>query len=164
MPLGKTIAFLGAGNMAEALVKGLLRAGVAAPQEIVCADRRPSDFGSHLGQPPIDSNGWPASDASIVFSFAYAYFFVAVERYDALIAFLRTILPQAGLAELHTALGYNRHGKTEFYRELHRYVHVSKEQFMIAPGKEGAVMIAFLGWVENRSPFPRGLRRASTNR
>ncbi len=39
MPLGKTIAFLGAGNMAEALVKGLLRAGVADPGEIVCSDR-----------------------------------------------------------------------------------------------------------------------------
>jgi len=40
MPLGKTIAFLGAGNMAEALVKGLLRAHVALPSEILCADRR----------------------------------------------------------------------------------------------------------------------------
>jgi pyrroline-5-carboxylate reductase len=40
MPLGKTLAFLGAGNMAEALVKGLLRAQVATPQEILCTDRR----------------------------------------------------------------------------------------------------------------------------
>jgi len=40
MPLGKTIAFLGAGNMAEALVKGLLRAGVATPGEILLTDRR----------------------------------------------------------------------------------------------------------------------------
>ena len=40
MPLGKTIAFLGAGNMAEALVKGMLRAGVAAPGEILLTDRR----------------------------------------------------------------------------------------------------------------------------
>jgi pyrroline-5-carboxylate reductase len=40
MALGQTIAFLGAGNMAEALVKGLLRAGVAAPEEILCTDRR----------------------------------------------------------------------------------------------------------------------------
>src|SRR5512146_1124778 len=40
MALGKTIAFLGAGNMAEALVKGLLRANVAEPREIVCSDRR----------------------------------------------------------------------------------------------------------------------------
>ncbi len=41
MALGKTIAFLGAGNMAEALVKGLLRAGVATPGEVLCTDRRP---------------------------------------------------------------------------------------------------------------------------
>lgn len=40
MTLGKTIAFIGAGNMAEALVKGLLHAHVAEPREIVCADRR----------------------------------------------------------------------------------------------------------------------------
>jgi pyrroline-5-carboxylate reductase len=40
MPLGKTIAFLGSGNMAEALVKGLLRAHVADPAEIICTDRR----------------------------------------------------------------------------------------------------------------------------
>jgi isocitrate dehydrogenase kinase/phosphatase len=84
-----------------------------------------------------------ASDVNIVFSFAYSSFFVDVERYDALIAFLHSILPEADLAELYASLGYNRHGKTEFYRELHGYVHVSKEQFVIAPGKEGAVMIAF---------------------
>ena len=83
------------------------------------------------------------SEASIVFSFAYSYFFVDVDRYDALITFLRSIIPQAELAELYTSLGYNRHGKTEFYRDLHRFVHVSKEQFVIAPGLEGAVMIAF---------------------
>jgi pyrroline-5-carboxylate reductase len=40
MSLGKTIAFLGAGNMAEALIKGLLRAHVAAPSEILCTDKR----------------------------------------------------------------------------------------------------------------------------
>jgi pyrroline-5-carboxylate reductase len=40
MSLGKTIAFLGAGNMAEALVKGLLRAHVAEPREVLCTDTR----------------------------------------------------------------------------------------------------------------------------
>lgn len=40
MGLGKTVAFLGAGNMAEALLKGLLRAKVAEPGEILCTDRR----------------------------------------------------------------------------------------------------------------------------
>jgi pyrroline-5-carboxylate reductase len=38
MALGKKIAFLGSGNMAEALVKGLLAAGTAAAEEIVCAE------------------------------------------------------------------------------------------------------------------------------
>lgn len=83
------------------------------------------------------------ADASILFSFAYSYFFVDVERYDSLIEFLRSILPHAELSELYTSLGYNRHGKTEFYRDLHRFIHVSREQFVIAPGLEGAVMIAF---------------------
>jgi len=40
MALGKKIAFLGTGNMAEALVKGLLRSGVASKEEIVCAEPR----------------------------------------------------------------------------------------------------------------------------
>ena len=83
------------------------------------------------------------SEATILFSFAYSYFFVDVERHDALIRFLQSIMPHAELSELYTALGYNRHGKTEFYRDLHRFVHVSREQFIIAPGLEGAVMIAF---------------------
>jgi isocitrate dehydrogenase kinase/phosphatase len=83
------------------------------------------------------------AEASIVFSFAYSYFQVDLERYDVLIEFLHSIIPHAPLAELYTSLGYNRHGKTEFYRDLHRFVHVSREQFVIAPGLEGAVMIAF---------------------
>jgi len=83
------------------------------------------------------------SEASIAFSFAYSYFFVDIERYDALIEFLRSILPQAELAELYTSLGYHRHAKTEFYRNLHGFVHLSNEQFVIAPGIEGAVMIVF---------------------
>lgn len=83
------------------------------------------------------------AEAGIVFSFAYSYFFVDIERYDALIQFLRSIVPQSQTSELYISLGYNHHGKTGFYRDLHRYVHVSKEQFVIAPGLEGAVMNVF---------------------
>jgi pyrroline-5-carboxylate reductase len=36
----RTIAFLGAGNMAEALIKGLLRAGTARPEGIIATGRR----------------------------------------------------------------------------------------------------------------------------
>ena len=41
MPLGKKLVFLGTGNMAEALLKGLLREGTVDPEEIVCAEPRP---------------------------------------------------------------------------------------------------------------------------
>ncbi len=41
MPLGKKLVFLGTGNMAEALLKGLLREGTVDPDEIVCAEPRP---------------------------------------------------------------------------------------------------------------------------
>ena len=80
------------------------------------------------------------AETGIVFSFACSYLFVDVERYDALIAFLRSTIPHAERAELYTSLGYYRHGKTELYRDLHRF-HVSKEQLFISPGLEGAVMI-----------------------
>ena len=69
MALGKTIAFLGAGNMAEALVKGLLRAGVAAPQEVLCTDRRAERgpeltraYGVRFGQ----DNAAAAREAAVV--------------------------------------------------------------------------------------------------
>jgi pyrroline-5-carboxylate reductase len=38
--LDRTIAFLGAGNMAEAIIKGLLRAGTARPESIIATARR----------------------------------------------------------------------------------------------------------------------------
>src|SRR5512138_2068782 len=41
MPLGKKLVFLGTGNMAEALLKGLLREGTVDAEEIVCAEPRP---------------------------------------------------------------------------------------------------------------------------
>jgi isocitrate dehydrogenase kinase/phosphatase len=83
------------------------------------------------------------AEVSIVFSFAHSYFHVEVERHDALIELLRSILPQKPVAELYTSLGYSKQGKTEFYRDLHHFVHESREKFVIAPGKEGAVMIGF---------------------
>ncbi len=83
------------------------------------------------------------AEVGILFSFAYSYFFVDVERYDALIQFLQSIIPNAERAELYSSLGYNRHGKTEFYRDLHRFIHINREKFIIAPGLEGAVMIVF---------------------
>jgi pyrroline-5-carboxylate reductase len=69
MPLGKTLAFLGAGNMAEALIKGLLRAEVASPQEILCTDRRKErgdELTSRYGVRFTTSNATAAKEAGII--------------------------------------------------------------------------------------------------
>jgi pyrroline-5-carboxylate reductase len=69
MPLGKTIAFLGAGNMAEALVKGLLRAGVASPGEILLTDRRQerlAELEKSYGVRTSNDNKGAAAQAAII--------------------------------------------------------------------------------------------------
>jgi isocitrate dehydrogenase kinase/phosphatase len=82
-------------------------------------------------------------DVSVVFSFAFSYFLVEIDRHDVLIQFIRNLLPEKPIAELYVSIGYNKHGKTEFYRDLHRFVHRAREQFFAAPGREGSVMIVF---------------------
>jgi isocitrate dehydrogenase kinase/phosphatase len=91
----------------------------------------------------IDSVLMQEADASNIFGFAYSYFQVEIETPSDLVVFLGSILPHKPLSDLYNAIGFYKHGKTEFYRDLHRFVHLSREQFVIAPGLEGAVMIVF---------------------
>lgn len=63
------IAFLGGGNMAEALVRGLLHAGVARPPDIVVTGRRPermSHFRTTYGVATTADNMAAARDADVV--------------------------------------------------------------------------------------------------
>lgn len=82
-------------------------------------------------------------DVSILFSFTRSHFHADVPNPGAVIAFLRTIMPVKPVAELYTAIGYHRHGKTELYRDLQRHLLRSDERFDIAPGTPGMVMIVF---------------------
>ncbi len=69
MGLGKKIAFLGSGNMAEALVKGLLGAGTAAEEEILCAEpraERREDLRKRYGVEVTQDNVAAAERAAIV--------------------------------------------------------------------------------------------------
>jgi isocitrate dehydrogenase kinase/phosphatase len=91
----------------------------------------------------VDTALLDEADASIVFSFAFSHFHVQMKWHHELIEFLQSILPSKPLSDLFFSVGYIKQGKTEFYRMLHEYVHLSKERFVIAPGKEGAVMIGF---------------------
>jgi pyrroline-5-carboxylate reductase len=69
MALGKKIAFLGSGNMAEALVKGLLAAGTADATEMVCAEpvaERREALRKRYGVAVTASNVEAVGDAAIV--------------------------------------------------------------------------------------------------
>jgi isocitrate dehydrogenase kinase/phosphatase len=82
-------------------------------------------------------------DASIVFSFTRSYFHVDAEYPAALVAFLETLMPKKPVGELYNALGFNKHGKTELYRDLLRHLASSDDRFVEAPGARGMVMLVF---------------------
>lgn len=93
--------------------------------------------------PVVDAVLVEEDDVSILFSFARSYFRVEARHPHALVQFLKTILPRKRIAELYIAIGFNKHGKTELYRDLlHHFAHTD-DQFEPAPGQRGMVMAVF---------------------
>jgi isocitrate dehydrogenase kinase/phosphatase len=78
-----------------------------------------------------------------VFSFARSYFHADTARPRDTVAFLRTLMPSKPVHELYTAIGHNRHGKTELYRELTGLLAAPDARFVRAEGIRGLVMIVF---------------------
>ena len=65
----KAIAFIGAGNMAEALIRGLVKAGTFAPQRIVAADIRAEQLDflrQNFGVRVTGDNATAVAEASVV--------------------------------------------------------------------------------------------------
>jgi isocitrate dehydrogenase kinase/phosphatase len=79
----------------------------------------------------------------ILFSFARAYFFVDMEAPAAYISFLRWIVPKKPRTELYMSVGLAKQGKTLFYRDLHYHLRHSTDNFVVAPGIKGMVMLVF---------------------
>jgi isocitrate dehydrogenase kinase/phosphatase len=82
-------------------------------------------------------------DVSIAFSFTRSYFLADVRHPADTIAFLRSLMPLKPVSELYTALGFHKHGKTEFYRTLQRHLARTRERFERTPGARGMVMEVF---------------------
>lgn len=82
-------------------------------------------------------------DISVLFSFTRSYFFVQAERPYDLVRFLQSLMPRKRVAELYIAIGYHKHGKTELYRDFLKHLAQSDDQFEIAPGERGMVMLVF---------------------
>jgi isocitrate dehydrogenase kinase/phosphatase len=66
-----------------------------------------------------------------------------VDHPRALVDFLQSILPIRRRSELYISIGFNKHGKTELYRELLSHLAQTPERFEDAPGERGLVMIVF---------------------
>jgi isocitrate dehydrogenase kinase/phosphatase len=82
-------------------------------------------------------------DIAILFSFTRSYFLVDATRPYELVRFLKKLMPRKPLAELYMAIGYNKHGKTEFYRDFLHHLQTSQDQFEKAQGERGMVMVVF---------------------
>jgi len=82
-------------------------------------------------------------DVSIVFSFSRAYFMVDMEVPSAYVTFLTSIMPGKSTVDLYAMLGLQKQAKTLFYRELQYHLTHSQDNFQIAPGVRGMVMLVF---------------------
>jgi len=91
----------------------------------------------------IDSALFGEDDLELVFSFARAYFMVTMEVPSAYVQFLRSLMPRKPNSELYSALGLQKQGKSLFYRDLLMHMRHSSDNFRIAPGIKGMVMLVF---------------------
>jgi isocitrate dehydrogenase kinase/phosphatase len=57
--------------------------------------------------------------------------------------FLKSLMPNKLDYEIYNSLGFPKHAKTEFYRQLVGHLDQSDDEFIIAPGIKGMVMTVF---------------------
>ncbi len=91
----------------------------------------------------IDAALFGEDELLMIFSYARAYFMVDMEIPSAYVQFLRGLMPRKPRAELYNCLGLQKHGKNIFYRDLLAHQRHSTDQFRIAPGIKGMVMLVF---------------------
>jgi len=91
----------------------------------------------------IDTLIFDQDGASIIFSFTRSYFMVDAPIPSRFVRFLSSIMRNKSVAELYNSIGFNKHGKTEFYRDIILHMKKSDDLYVIAPGIKGMVMTVF---------------------
>lgn len=91
----------------------------------------------------IDTALFTQDDLLILFSFARAYFMVDMVVPSAYVQFLRGLMPRKPRSEIYSALGLQKQGKNAFYRDFLYHLRHSSDNFGIAPGIKGMVMLVF---------------------
>lgn len=84
-----------------------------------------------------------SDDVSPIYSYHRTYFLVDVDIVSETIDFLKSILPSKKVSELYNSIGFEKHGKTVFYREYLRHMRQTEDKFVLAPGIRGLVMSVF---------------------
>ena len=78
-----------------------------------------------------------------IFSYTRSYFMVETAVPSQLISFLNAVIPHKKIHELYNSIGFNKHGKTEFYRDFLNHLSLSHDEFVVAEGIKGMVMTVF---------------------
>jgi isocitrate dehydrogenase kinase/phosphatase len=106
----------------------------------------------------IDALLLEADQVTSIFSYHRSYFLADITVPSDMVDFLKTFMPTKEISELYNAIGFEKHGKTVFYRELVRHFRLTgksanepeeqrtnepTEQFVTAPGIAGMVMYVF---------------------
>ncbi|WP_309640001.1 bifunctional isocitrate dehydrogenase kinase/phosphatase [Methylibium sp.] len=91
----------------------------------------------------IDAVLFGEDELLLLFSFARAYFMVEMEVPSAYVQFLRSLMPRKPRWEIYNALGLQKQGKNVFYRDFLYHLRHSTDNFRIAPGIKGMVMLVF---------------------
>ena len=91
----------------------------------------------------VDAIMLDEGSVSVLFSFTRSYFHVDLGHVGEVVKFLKSILPRKHISELFIVLGRAKQGKTERYRELIAHLQQSDDQFILAPGEKGLVMVCF---------------------
>ena len=94
----------------------------------------------------IDALLLEADQVVSIFSYHRSYFLADISVPSEMVDFLQTFMPSKRVSELYNAIGFEKHGKTVFYRELLRHFSATdprEEAFVSAPGIAGMVMYVF---------------------
>ena len=98
-----------------------------------------------------DHEGGLAADTIILdtrhinslFSFNRAYFMIDCDVPSAVVNFLHSILPSKPKSELYNMIGLQKQGKALFARDYKQHIRHSTDEFILAPGIRGLVMLVF---------------------
>ena len=78
-----------------------------------------------------------------LFSFNRAYFMIDCDVPSAVVNFLHSILPSKPKSELYNMIGLQKQGKALFARDYKQHMRHSTDEFILAPGIKGLVMLVF---------------------